>query len=208
MSKKTEKKRSETATNEGPSGLLYPFLQNSFSRGVLIALVPANVACIISRAPQFRLDKILGYDLPISFDAISLILTAPLYFLVVTWLLLRSAQRSDKPKEMWSRGDIAVFRGMVAFLGITAIFMLAQFFLVLAPAGTCPHRPHWELLWTIDFSLHQAEHCMSSAVEINKTAWYYVEPIILQAWVNIVLIGLSLYLLWQAWKSWISKHYA
>lgn len=209
MSKKTARKPSDATRNEEPTGsLLYPFLQSGFSRGVLIALVPAIAACVIARAPQFRLDKVLGQDLPISFDAISLTLTAPIYFLVVTWLLLRLAQRSAKPKERWSRSDTAVLRGLVALLGITALFLLVQFFWVLAPAGTCDRLPHLEFLWTVDFQMLQAQHCMSTANEINKTAWYYIQPVILQAWGNILFVGLSLRFLWKAWTVWLSKNCA
>ena len=206
MSKKTAKKPSDTTTNEDRTGsLLYPFLQNDFSRGVLITLVPAIAACVIARAPQFRLDKVLGQDLPISLDAISMTLTAPIYFLVVTWLLLRLAQRSANPKETWNRGDTAVLRGLIALLGITALFLLVQYFWVLAPVGTCDQRPHLEFLWTLDFRMLQVQHCMSTATEINKTAWYYIQPTILQAWANILFVGLSLRFLWRAWKIWLSK---
>jgi len=206
MPKKIAKKPAHVPNGAGDvGGLLYPFLQNNFSRGVLIALVPGVAACVIARAPQFHLGKILGQDLPISFDAISLILGAPPYFLVITWLLLRSAQRSKGPAGMWSPSDIVVLRGLVVLLGLTALFLLAQFFLVLAPVGTCDRRPHFELLWTLSLQMLQAEHCMSSAAEINKTGWYYVQPVILQAWLNIIFVALSLRILWRAWQTWTSK---
>lgn len=187
------------------NSILYPFLDDGFSKGVLIFLVPATIACVISRAPQYRLESVLGQDLPISLDAISLILVAPIYSIFAAWLLLRLAKRSPATNENWTQTDISAMRGAVVFLGITALFLLIQFFVVLAPVGTCDQRPHMEFLWTFDTSMIQVQHCMSTAEEINKTAWFYLQPIVLQAWANILLTGLSLRILWKAWKIWAFK---
>lgn len=45
---------------------------------------------------------------------------------------------------------------------------------------------HFELLWSTNLGAAWDEHCMSSADEINKNAWWYVEPVILQAWGYVV----------------------
>jgi len=192
----------EQKNDQDRQGLLYPYWQDGFSRGLLIALLPAVVSCIITRAPQLRLSKILGTDLPIDFDAISVILVSPYYFIAMTWLLMSSAQRSTQGQQ-WQRSEINVVRGLSITVGITALFLLAQFFLMLAPAGTCNQRPHWELLWSIRPVAQPVNHCMSTAVEINKAAWCYFEPVFLQAWMHILLTAVSLALLNAAWRSWL-----
>lgn len=185
-------------------GLLYPYLRDGYTRGLLLALVPALIACVIARAPQYGMSKILGIDLPINLDAISLILVSPYYFAVMTWLLLGSARRASVLQE-WHRSEISIVRGLTILFGISALFLLAQFFLVLAPAGTCNQRPHWELLWSIRPAAQPINHCMSAAVEINKTAWFYLEPVFLQAWMQIVLTAVSMVVLYRAWRSWSEK---
>lgn len=108
-------------------------------------------------------------------------------------------------RQLWSKREINFLRIMVILLGVTAMFMLLQFFLILAPEGTCNQIPHWELLWTLKPAAWKVNHCMSTAAEINKTAWYYVEPVFLQAWGHILLTILSLYFLWRGWRVWQEK---
>lgn len=199
-----EQQKPAGPSEQDKQGLLYPYWQDGFPRGVLIALVPALIICVITRAPQFILSKILVIDLPIGFDAISVILVSPYYFVVMTWLLLGSAQRSSFDQK-WNKSEINIVRTLTILFGISALFLLAQFFLVLAPAGTCDQRPHWELLWSIQPAAQPINHCMSTAVEINKTAWFYITPVFLQAWMHIVLTAVSLALLYLAWRSWIDK---
>lgn len=197
-------KRSDSEVHDTPdkSGLLYPFIHNGFSLGILNALVPAIVACVMARAPQYQVSKLFGQDLPVPLDAISAILVAPLYFLLISGLLFLSAKRASKPKETWTDGDVRFLGGSMALLGVTAIFLLAQFFLILSPAGKCSQRPHWDLLWSTNLGKLQVQHCMSTAAAINQHAWYYLQPVILQAWLNIALVGASLYLMWGAWQLW------
>ena len=199
----------EGQKSAGPSerdrqGLLYPYWQGGFPRGLLIALVPALVSCVITRAPQLRVSKILGIDLPITFDAITVILVSPFYFIVMTLLLVSVARRASLDQE-WQRSEINIVHGLTILFGISALFLLAQFFLVLAPAGACNQRPHWELLWSIRPAAQPINHCMSTAVEINKTPWYYFKPVFFQAWWHIVLTAVSLVLLYRAWRSWSSS---
>ncbi|MFT3800808.1 MAG: hypothetical protein QM766_06260 [Burkholderiaceae bacterium] len=199
-----ERQKAERPSTQDKQGLLYPYWQDGFSRGLLIALVPALIGCVITRAPQFRLSKILGTELPISFDAITIILVSPYYFAAMTWLLLNSARRSSHHQE-WYRSETNIVRGLTILFGISALFLLAQFFLVLAPVGTCDQRPHWELLCSIRPAAQPISHCMNTADEINKTAWYYLEPVFLQAWMHIVLVAFSLVFLYRAWRSWVEK---
>lgn len=195
-----------TASGSDPrGGLLYPFRGDAFARGVLIALIPAIFACVIARAPQLRVSKFLGIDIGIPLDAITLILGAPLYFFIVGGLLARAGRRVGDLGEVWKRSDIWIVRFLVTLLGASAVFLLLQFFLILAPAGTCGRRPHFELLWSTNLGAAQVEHCMSSADEINKNAWWYVEPVILQAWGYVVLVVASLFFLWIGWRAWLAR---
>jgi len=187
----------------GPIPLL---LGNAFSRGVILALVPAVTACVISRAPQITLSELFGQNLPFPLDAISLILIAPLFFLVVSWLLLRTAQLAKASATKWPRSEVFAVEFLTGFLGFTAIFLLFQFFTVLAPDGLCDARPYFNLLWTFDLGMHQAQHCMRLAHDgINKTGWFYMQPMILQAWLNVIFVGASLWLLRRALIVWRAK---
>lgn len=187
------------------NGLLYPFLGDGYAKGILITLIPSLITCIITRAPQYKMSKILGTELPISFDAISLILVSPYYFLVMTILLLGTARRASI-NNMWHKSDIKIIKGLTILLGLSAIFILFQFFLVLAPNGMCDQRPYWELLWSIQAPSQPVSHCMSTAKDINVNAWLYLEPVFLQAWMHILLTIGSLYYLYSAWRVWVSKH--
>lgn len=152
---------------------------------------------MIARAPQYSLQapEVGSWKFPFPLDAIKLILIAPFYFLVVSWLLKRVAERAGSPVETWDPGDIRVMAGLTASLGTSAVFLLLQFFLVLAPAGKCDLKFSFRILWSNLPGPLQIQHCMSTATTINEKSWYYVEPLWLQAWLNVALVALSLWFL-------------
>jgi hypothetical protein len=193
------------SNSQTEKSILYPFSRNGFSRGVCLALVPAITSCVIAQAPQYHLSKIGSLELPISFDAIMLILISPLYFISVTWLLKRVAERAGSPSEKWEPSDVKVMAGLTALLGASALFLLSRFFVVLAPIGKCDQKLWFGVLWNYIPGPLQIQHCMSTAKEINEKSWYYIEPLILQAWINIALVAVSLWLLWGAWRVWRNK---
>jgi hypothetical protein len=190
---------------QSEKSVFYPFSSNGFSRSVCFALVPAIISYVIARAPQYHLNKIGGWELPFSFDAIMLILVSPLYFVSVGWLLKRVAERAGPPSEKWEPSDVKVMSGLTTLLGASALFLLVQFFVVLAPAGKCGLKLGFTILWTYVPGPLQVQHCMSTAKEINEKSWYYMQPLMLQAWINIALVALSLWLLWGAWRIWRNK---
>ena len=186
------------------NGLLHPFLGDAFARGVMISLAPGLITCIVAIAPQYKITKILGTDLPISFDAISLILVSPCYFAVMTLLLYGAARRTTY-NQVWHRSEINIVKGLITLLALSAAFILIQFFVVLSPAGLCDQRPHWELLWSISPQSQPVNHCMSTAKEINASAWFYLEPVFLQAWAHILLTVGSIFYMRTSWIIWAGK---
>lgn len=182
--------------------LLYPYSADSFVKSVCLALIAPLISCIIARAPQYSFKEIGDWKLPLSIDAIFLIVASPLYFISVTWLLKQLAGRLERSNIKWQKSEIFVATGLTALLGISSIFLLVQFFVILSPAGDCASRPHFELLWRHVTGPLQIEHCMSSASEINKQSFYFIEPLIFQAWLNVILTAMSLWLLGQGWWKW------
>jgi hypothetical protein len=186
------------------NALLYPFSSNGYSRGVCLALIPAVISCVITRAPQYSLQapEAGGWNLPFPLDAITLILISPFYFLVVSWLLKRTAERAGSPSEKWELSDVRIMTGLTALLGTSAAFLLLQFFLVFAPAGKCDLKLGPNILWNDIPGSLQIQHCMSTAATINAKSWHYIAPLWLHAWLNVILVAISLWLLWSAWRAW------
>lgn len=186
------------------TSLFFPYLSFPYSRAVFLGFVTFFVGCVVARAPQLYLEKIGSVELPFRLDAIKLILISPIASLILAFLLWRLASRVRDPYH-WRSIELATVRFIVFLLGGSFVFMLAQFFLILAPEGQCSSRPSFYILWQYSPGALKINHCMSSAGDINNTAFYYLDPMILHGWINIVLVVAAIVLVVLSWREWRSK---
>ena len=196
---------SQKTDGDGRDSPFFPFSKEPFSRAVLGMLVLALLGCVMARAPQTYLSEIFSVKLPIRLDAVIVIVLAPLFSFISAFLLWRIADRSRESVLVWSSMDIRVLGFLLGLLSLTFLFLLAQFFLALAPEGQCASPPGFSTLWRNIPGDLKINHCMSSASEINKDAWHYFPPVMLQAWINFLLVFAALYFMGLSWKVWHSK---
>ncbi len=198
-------------TGRQTDGLLIPFTLEPFGKAVLSILIVTVLCCLMSRAPQLQLTDILGVKLPFELNAIIGIVLAPFGFAIVSFLLWQLACRSTRTRT-WTKGLTAAVISALTLVAVGAVFLCAQYFLILCPSNATgdgcdyPHDlAHLDRLFSFTSATLKIRHTMGSAEVINKTAWYYTDPLGLQSCVNLLLTAVSLMLFFLAGRAWCRR---
>lgn len=181
------------------------FFKDAFCRWMLIALGVGILACVICQAPELSLTHIGSFKSPIQIDAIRIILAAPIGLVLASFLLWRLADQSKTRASSLTAPDRTAMTIVFGLFAIAHLFLWSRFFLLLAPAGVSPNcleRSGFRMFVQSFGGETQSCHVMSSAKAINPTAWFFVNPVPLQAWGNTFLVIIALYFLFRAWNSW------
>jgi hypothetical protein len=181
------------------------FFRDTFCRWMVTALAVTLLACVVCQAPELSLTHISSFKSPIQIDAIRIILAAPLGLVLVSFLLWRLADQSKTRASSLAAPDRTAMTVVFGLLAIAHLFLWSRFFLLLAPAGVSPNcleRLGFRTFVQSFGGETQSCHVMSSAKAINPTAWFFVNPVSLQAWGNTILVIIALFFLSRAWLSW------
>jgi hypothetical protein len=181
------------------------FFKDTFCRWMVTALGVSILACVICQAPELSLTQIGSFKSPIQIDAIRIILVAPICLVLVSFLLWRLADQSKIRASALAPPDRTAMTVVIGLFALAHLFLWSRFFLLLAPAGAspnCAERVGFGMLVRSFGGETQSCHVMSSAKAINPSAWYFVNPVPLQAWGSTLLVIVALYFLLRVWRCW------
>ncbi len=111
-------------------------------------------------------------------------------------------------KKTWTGPDRIVAACLFVLPVLCAAFLSLQFFLLLAPHGTCLDFNGCRYLMDFKLEAFQPEYCMGLPPETRSHTPWLIEPPVLQGWVQLILPIAVALLLGRAWRAWTSKSVA
>jgi hypothetical protein len=171
-------------------------------------IVILGVGLWAARAPNSVTGKLpfVG-DFPIEMNAVYFVIFGPIVGMICaagTWMVIanRSPDRRAPMLLPDRRNERTLMAVAFSLIVVLSVILSMQYFLILAPKGLCPTRPHFDFLWTNFKGLEQIWHCMSETDAMNAHSPYYFEPQIAQAWGHVLWPILTCYFLSRAWLAW------
>jgi hypothetical protein len=83
---------------------------------------------------------------------------------------------------------------------LAAAFISLQFFLLFAPKGECNTFPRLSLLTDWQLKAFQPEYCMSLSAETQAQMPYLLSPPALNAWAQVILPLIAVWLAVADWR--------
>jgi hypothetical protein len=156
----------------------------------------AIAACIVVRAPTiFEEGQIPIIDVRLKLNAGYVLVFGPLLILcgiaAITYLRSSPAAKEDRFAGVLAR----------AIPCLAAAFLSLQFFLLFAPNGQCNIFSRWRYLADWKLSAFKPEYCMSLPAETQERMPWLFDPPIVQAWAQVLLPFLALFLAVKDWRS-------
>jgi hypothetical protein len=182
-----------------------PLLGDATIRRLAFIDAAGVIACIISRPPTlFSELKIPLIDVKLDLNAGYILVFGPLVIFlagIVTWYLVPRTPT----QRGWTPSDRRVAAVLFGLLPIICAFISLQFFLLLAPPGTCPSFDRWRYLVDFRLSAFKPEYCMGLPSATQERMPWLIEPPIVQAWAQVLFpMGAAVTML-QAWRSWLPR---
>jgi hypothetical protein len=183
-----------------------PLLVDATMRRLAIIGAAGIIACIVSRAPTLLQEvKIPVLDVKLGLNAGYVLVFGPLlvFFAAITvWYLTPRTRLGGA----WTISDRQIAAFLFVLPVVIAAFLTLQFFLLLAPPGTCPTFDRWRYLTDFHLEAFQPEYCVGLPSETQKSMPWLIDPPILQGWVQVALPALVALVMGATWHTWLSKH--
>jgi DNA-binding winged helix-turn-helix (wHTH) protein len=167
-----------------------PVLSDTTLRYLGIVDVLALVGCVFARTPS-ALSINAGYVL---------VFGPILLFLASAWVAFRGHRAAGR----WRQADLHLARILFSLPALTSAFLALQFFLLLAPPGECPTFLRWRYLTDFSVQAVKPEYCMGLDPQVQAHGPWLWSPVILQAWLQVLLPIATAILCFRAFRAWRS----
>lgn len=162
----------------------------------------AFLAAVLTRAPtQAFLNKMPLIETPILAAAGYVLVFGPLAIAISMWWIAFTFRGGAIQPEGWTRGDLRFTAIVFAAPAILSAFIAFQFFILFAKPGECNTASRVAYLIETGGGF-QPEYCMSISLEAAKSMPYLLEPLFVQAWLQIALPIITALLTRRLWTRW------
>jgi hypothetical protein len=182
-----------------------PLLGDPTTRRLAIVNAAGLVACIVSRAPTLLTEaKIPVIDVKLDLNAGYVLIFGPLAAAVAAAVIWYLIPRTPV-KGAWTAVDKGIVAFLFALLPVICGFLALQFFLLLAPPGSCPSFDRWHYLTGIHLKAFKPEYCMGLPSATQESMPWLLDPPIVQAWLQVLLPLITAMAMIAGWRSWSGR---
>ena len=155
------------------------------------------VACVVVRAPSiFEEGKIPLVDLKLKLNAGWILVFGPLLIVCA----IAAISYLHRTADLSAGGRLIAGIVTRAIPCLAAAFISLQFFLLFAPKGECNTFPRLSLLTDWQLKAFQPEYCMSLSAETQAQMPYLLSPPALNAWAQVILPLIAVWLAVADWR--------
>lgn len=180
-----------------------PFLSDPVVTQIGTLSKYAFLAAVLTRAPtQAFLNKMPFIETPIQAAAGYVLVFGPLAIAISMWWIVFTFRGGPIQPESWTKGDLRFTAIVFAAPAILSAFIAFQFFILFARPGECNTASRLAYLVEAGGGF-QPEYCMGVSLEAAKNMPYLLEPLFVQAWLQIALpitTALVTRRLWTRWR--------
>jgi hypothetical protein len=187
------------------SGSDIPLLGDSTTRRLAIVNAAGLVACVVARAPTLLTEvKIPIIDVKLGLNAGYVLVFGPLAVAVAAAVIWYLIPRTPV-KGAWTAVDKGIVGFLFALLPVICAFLSLQFFLLLAPPGTCPTFERWRYLTDIHLEAFKPEYCMGLPSATEDSMPWLLDPPIVQGWLQLLLPLVVAAAMISGWRTWSAR---
>jgi hypothetical protein len=159
------------------------------------------IGCDIARAPTIMGKyTVPGLGLELTLNAGYVLVLGPLVLFAGSLWAAYSAGSASPRRRHLSSYDLLIAGALFALPFLTAAFLAAQFFLLLAPKGECLTFDSLRYLSDSHLRAFQPEYCMGVSDEARQGQPWLIQPPILQGWIQVLLPLAILGVVIWAWR--------
>jgi hypothetical protein len=182
-----------------------PLLGDLTTRRLAIVNAAGLVACVVARAPTLLTKlKIPVVDVELGLNAGYVLIFGPLAAAVAAAVIAYLIPRTPV-KGVWTAVDKGIVGFLFALLPVICAFLSLQFFLLLAPPGTCPTFDRWRYLTDIHLEPFKPEYCMGLPPATQQSMPWLLDPPIVQGWLQVLLPLVAAAVMIAGWRSWSAR---
>jgi len=182
-----------------------PLLGDLTTRRLAIVNAAGLVACVVARAPTLLTKlKIPIIDIELGLNAGYVLVFGPLAVAVAAAVIWYLIPRTPV-KGVWTAVDKGIVGFLFALLPVICAFLSLQFFLLLAPPGTCPTFDRWRFITDIRLKAFKPEYCMGLPSAMQDIMPWLLDPPIVQGWLQVVLPLVVAAAMISGWRNWSAR---